>query len=250
MEYVYAVNNAEELQIYQSFTAHIHPRLNEYIDYLRKNLAVHDLPRAIVWTSAHTATQLISNIPIPAYTNDFRVVITPDIAAWRTIYLKQLDGLTACESTAEIREYYQNRLNERHVLQILGHELAHHSDLFLEDFSSDLSDGIWFEEGMAEYISRRYFLTEEEFEAEIHINRLLVDLLEKRCGGHSLEEFGAATYDGDYAGIFFQYWSSFLAVNQIVNAHGGDIHAVFQAYHRWNATCSSQTLCQWFGFET
>lgn len=49
------------------------------------------------------------------------------------------------------------------VLQILGHEMAHHSDLFLDE---TYETEMWFEEGMAEYISRRYFLTYEEYAAE------------------------------------------------------------------------------------
>ena len=160
-----------------------------------------------------------------------------------------MDGLEDSDAVSKIKSYYLTALSQNHILQILGHELAHHSELFLEDFNSDLSDGIWFEEGMVEYISRRYFLSAEEFEAESEINRLLVDLLKSRYGTHSLEEFGKATYTGDYASIFFEYWRSFLAVKSIIDKHQGNIHSVFQSYHEWNQASGSQSLTQWFGID-
>ncbi|MEQ9809629.1 hypothetical protein [Streptococcus jiangjianxini] len=49
------------------------------------------------------------------------------------------------------------------------------SELFEDDFD-DYDSFIWFEEGMVAYISRKYFLTSEECEAEKQVNRYLVDL--------------------------------------------------------------------------
>lgn len=115
-------------------------------------------------------------------------------------------------------------MTENHILQILGHELAHHIDLF-ED--GDDESGIWFEEGIAEYISRRYFLTPEEFRREAEMNRRLVALLEPRRGKHPLEDFGQETYAGDYAGIFYEYWRAFGRVSELIFDAGGDVHAVF-----------------------
>lgn len=247
MKHLYAVKNQNELSEYQEFAAKIQPRLSDYLTFLESTYQVCDLPRAIVWTSCDAATELISDIPIPAYTNDYRVVMTPDISAWRSIYLRQLDTLEARKDYSELRDYYENGLTENHVLQILGHELAHHSPLFLEDFDASPSDGIWFEEGMAEYISRRYFLTPWEYEAEYRCNQMLVELLNDKYGGHSLEEFGAATYEGDYASIFFEYWRSFLTVHEIVEHHHGDVKSVFASYHRWNERESNMTLLDWFG---
>ncbi len=39
---------------------------------------------------------------------------------------------------------------------------------------------MWFEEGMAEYISRRYFLTDEEYAAEKETNRILSALYDEK----------------------------------------------------------------------
>lgn len=249
MKHIYAVENEEELHKYQNFARQIQHQLDDYIAYLKKEFAVRELPKAILWTSGHTATSEISSIPIPAYTNEFRTVITSDLDTWQAIYLKQLDGMHDNDAVREIRTYYKTALNQNHILQILGHELAHHSELFLEDFNTDLPDGIWFEEGMVEYISRRYFLTGEEFEAESQINQLLVEILTDRYGGHSLEEFGESTYKGDYAIIFFEYWRSFLTVKQLIDQNNGSIHAVLGSYHEWNHASTGQTLAQWFGIE-
>ena len=245
MKHVFAVDSAEKLRQYQQFVSEIQPELDDYIHFLSNEYAATDLPRAIVWTDSTTATSLISDIPIPAYTNEFRVVMCPEPDSWREVYLKQLDGLPESPARQALQDYYSS-LSYHHVMQILGHELAHHSQWFLDEFSSDTSNGIWFEEGMAEYISRRYFLTEEEFNAEAHYNQQLVTMLNGVYGGHSLEDFGAATYEGDYASIFFEYWRSFLAVNRLVDAHGGNVRAVFAAYHHWARSGSGQTLSDWF----
>ena len=253
MKHIYAVETEKELIEYQKYVKSIEPKLNAYIDFLKKEYEVSELPKAIVWTSGEIATTLISDIPVPAYTNEHRVVMTPVLDTWREIYIKQLDALGDSREIEKdvnaIRDYYRETLSENHVMQILGHELAHHSELFLEDFNSDYSDGIWFEEGMVEYISRQYFLTEEEFEAEARINRQLVELLKDSYGNHSLEQFGKSTYEGDYASIFFEYWRSFLAVKQIVEDYKGDIKAVFASYHKWNEECNGQTLLEWFDVE-
>lgn len=242
MKHIYAVTNADDLQKYQSFVSKIQPRLDRYLDFLKAAYSVTDLPRSVVWTDAVTATTLISDIPLPGYTNEYRTVFCPDPEVWREIYLHQLDG----QDNTEIRKYYDTKLTENHVLQILGHEFVHHSELFSDGFDTDYESGIWFEVGMCEYISRRYFLTEEEFNEEAHINELLVGMFRERYGTHSLEQFGLTTYQGDYASIFFEYWRSFLAVKKIVEQHGGDIAAVFREYHRRNALYRTQALTEFF----
>lgn len=242
MKHIYAVRSAEELQAYQSFVAKIQPKLDKFLTFLQAAYSVNALPRAIVWASTDTATKAVSDLPIPAYTNEFRTMFCPDLESWRKIYLKQLAELDA----PEIRRYYQENLTENHILQILGHEFVHHSELFMEGFDADYESGIWFEEGMCEYISRRYFLTESQFEEEAAVNAALVARLQGRYGNHSLEDFGAATYAGDYASIFFEYWRSFLAVQEIVERFDGDVMAVFREYHRWHHEGNGMALREWF----
>lgn len=244
MRFLYAVENAAQLAAYQSAARSMGPRLEAYALYLKERYAVRTLPRVIVLTGREAAAELLSDIPVPAYTNEYRVVFCPDPAVWRDIWLTQLEGLSGPEAE-DVRACYRAAVGEDRLLSILGHELAHHSELFFDGFEDSREDGVWFEEGMVEYIGRSYFLTPLAFAEEARINRLLVRLWEGRYGGRSLEDFGAATYGGDYAGIFFEYWRSFLAVQSLVERLGS-VEAVFQSYRRWGEGGGAETLADWF----
>ena len=245
MRFLYAVEDSRQLRTYQTAAQRLQPRLEAYIRFLEVEYAVEELPRAVVLTGREAATELLSGIPVPAYTNEYRVVFCPDPDVWRDIWLRQLDGLEG-ETAEEIRACYETAVNEDRLLSILGHELAHHIGMFPDfDDVGAREAGIWFEEGMAEYIGRRYFLTEEAFDREARINRLLVELLEGRYGGRSLEDFGASAYEGDYAGIFFEYWRSFLAVDALIRRFGS-VKEVFRSYRKWAETSGGQTLEEWF----
>ena len=246
MEHVFAVKNQEELARYQAFLREIRPHLEDYIRFLQAEYQAEDLPRCIVWSDPDIASRLVSDIPVPAYTNDFRVMFTPDLEAWKALYLRQLENLPESAAASQVRDYYVNQLSRNNVLQILGHELAHHSALFPDDSDSYSGPAAWFEEGMVEYISRKWFLTEEESGAEVQANQQLVELLTDRYGGHPLENFGAHLKEGDFAGLFFDYWRAFLAVSQTVERCGGVLEA-FRSCRRWSETDTSQTLAEWFG---
>lgn len=242
MEHIYAVQTAQELTERQAFVRENQGRIDEYIRFLEREYAAAELPRSIVWTTRDIAVRLVSDIPLPAYTNDFRVMFDPNLEDWRAIYLAQLDGLPDSEAARRVRSHYEQDLSQNHALQILGHELAHHSELF---FDEDYENASWFEEGMVEYISRRYFLTDAEFDAQARADRLLVELLAPRYGGYSLERFGRETYQRDFAGIFFDYWRAFLAIQELAERLGG-AKAVFRAYHGWRENPRDKTLFQWF----
>ena len=239
MEYIYAVETREQLAQYQCFAESIRPALDEYIAYLQREFQVKNLPKTILWTSRRIATELLNDIPVPAYTNSHRIVMACDLEAWQELYLSQLDGFSEAES-APIRHYYRHDFSRNNILQILGHELAHHSEYFLDD-AYDSGKGIWFEEGMAEYISRRYFLTEDEFTTEAQINRQLLAL---SAPLPSLVDTFSDQHN--YTAIFRAYWQSFLAVSQVVESFGGDLRQVFASYHRWYETGSELSLEDWF----
>ncbi len=250
MRSLFTVESEAQLCAYQAAAARLRPRLEAYVRFLQAEYAVQALPRAIVWTGREAATALISDIPVPAYTNEYRVMFCPDPAVWRDIWLSQLEGLEESAAVREIRAYYGTAVDDDRLLSILGHELAHHIAVF-PDFDDDdaREAGVWFEEGMVEYIGRRYFLSEAAFAAEARINCLLVELLESRYGGHPLEDFGAKTYEGDYASIFFEYWRSFLAVDGLVRRFGG-VHEVLLSYRRWlDEDRGGQTLEEWFALQ-
>lgn len=238
MDYVYAVTTAEEFTAYQSYAGNIHSKLRSYLLFLEKEYHVHQLPKCIVFAGAETASHRISTIPLPGYTNEHRTVFCPDASVWKTIYLKQLEGA----EPPEIRRYYET-LGENNILQILGHEFVHHSDLSIDEAYEKAR---WFEEGMCEYISRKYFLTAEEFQEEARINALLVTRFEARHGVQPLENFCAGTYSESLAAIFCFYWKSFLAVNSLVERFDGNVTAVFRAYRQWYDTAAALPLSEWF----
>lgn len=244
MKYLYAVESEEELREYQQISGRLIPRFEGFLEKLKSRWKVKTLPCAVLWTSAENATSILSSIPVPAYTNERRTVFSPRLEEWKQIYLKQLTG---CPDAEQIASYYREELTENHLLQILGHEMVHHSALFLEGFDADRSSGIWFEEGMCEYISRRYFLSPAQFEREAQVNEWLVQRLCSRYGAYPLEKFGADTYSEDLAGIFYWYWRSFLAVNRLVEAAGGDPMQVFRSYRQWGAFGAKEPLEGWFG---
>lgn len=248
MKYLFTVENADMLRRYEAFADDVRKDILAYIRHLQAHFAVTELPRAIEWTSEPIATQVLSELPIPAYTNDRRIVFTPDLDSWRSIYLQQLCSLDPADARVRsVRSYYEIMLDHRHLLQILGHELAHHSDWFVDDAYEQT---VWFEEGMAEYISRQYFFPERVFEESYAVNRTLVELLREKRGLRPLEDFGAATYEGDYAGIFFAYWQSALAVKQIIDRLGGDVARAFDVYHHWCAGSRQTSLASAFGLES
>lgn len=244
MDYLYAAESVAELEQLRVQSAPIADGLEGYLRYLRTALNVQSLPRCIVWCSAETATGRLSSIPVPAYTNETRTVMCPDLAAWKAIYLHQLDGLPEHEAKP-LRSYYET-LPLSALRQILGHEFVHQSEHFPDDEAGE--SGIWFEEGMAEYISRRYFFSSAEYDAAREANQRLLRAHAARYGGRSPEDFGAATYAKDYAGIFYDYWRSFLAVEGLVDACGG-VDAVFARYHAYLASGRRKTLAQWFDLE-
>ncbi len=242
MQYRFLVSDYCQLKKFQEILKGMEPQMEQFIWFLQKEYTVTDLPRTVILTDCQTATQLISDIPIPAYTNDLRTVFCPEIEVWKSIYLQQLVDT----ELPTIRRYYEKELSKNSVLQILGHEFVHHSELFWEDAYEKSS---WFEEGMCEYLSRKYFLTESEFEREVWANSILLEHFETAHGPVSLESFGSTTYQQDIAGIFCCYWKSFLAVQTLIERYNGDIRAVFREYHRWAGEEANQTLAQWFHLE-
>ena len=217
MEYVYAARNAEEFERYKSFSERIGKVIDKFVDHLKTAYGVFDLPRCIVFADEVTATRLISDVPVPAYTNDFRIVFTPDLEVWRRIYLSQTKDET-------VTNYYNTKLNERHLLQIIGHEIAHHIDMFSDEAYEN--GGAWFEEGAVEYISRKYFLSDAEFEECAENDKRLVALFESSRSPRPLGVFGGTD---DFATIFYDYARAFHIISEAVRRHG-DIKSVIQKF--------------------
>ncbi len=243
MEKLYLVKDENQLAAFRDFVAKNSAKLQDYLAFLKDEFAVYDLPQAIIWSDFDSATQIIREIPVPAYTNDRRMVMTPELTVWKDLYLLQLENYETSHQTQAIANHYQS-LSEKSILQIVGHELAHWSEHFLDDFDG-YGAYIWFEEGMVEYISRKYFFTDEEFQTEKACNQSLVELFQKKHGWHSLNDFGTSTYQGNYASIFYEYWRSFLTVDKLVE-NLGSVQAVSDSYRHWANTDKTLPLLDWF----
>ncbi|MFJ7973514.1 hypothetical protein [Psychrobacillus sp. NPDC096389] len=243
MKHIYAFEKIEEYTKYQSIIERFNKKLKEYQHILEKNYALSEMPKAIMWTSEELATTVLSNIPIPAYTNKDIIYMSPDLLAWRQLFIKQLDG----KSLPHIEKFYEN-YSENHLLTILAHELTHHSDLFMDEFEDDRGDSIWFEEGMCQYLPRKHLLTEEEFEEITDVETKLVEVFKEKYGLRSLDKFGSSSYEGTLSSIMYDYWCSYLAVKFLVEVRANnDIELVFHEYQKWHKEGRKVPLTEFFG---
>ena len=124
MENFYLVKDENQFAAFQDFVAKNSAKLQDYLTFLKDEFAVYDLPQAIIWSDFDSATQIIREIPVPAYTNDRRMVMTPELTVWKDLYLLQLETYETSHQTQAIANHYQS-LSENSLLQIVGHELAH-----------------------------------------------------------------------------------------------------------------------------
>ncbi|WP_042221041.1 hypothetical protein [Oceanobacillus manasiensis] len=242
MKNIYAFEKIEDYQKHQPIIERFSEKLKDYQQLLEKDYALKSLPEGIVWTSKELATTSFSNVPIPAFTNKDLIYFSPDLQSWRSLFIKQLEG----RENPNIKNFYEN-LSEEHIFTIVGHELTHHSDLFLDEFDEQREDGIWFEEGMCEYLPRKLLLDEKVFTNITNIEQELVNMFKDKYGNRSLEEFGSASYQGSLSSIMFDYWRSFLAIKYIVEEKANhDIQQVFREYHRWHEEGRKVTLVEHF----
>lgn len=242
MKQIYAFEKIEEYAKYQSIIERFSKKLKEYQHILEVNYALSDTPKAIMWTTKELATTVLSTIPIPAYTNKDIIYMSPDLLAWRQLFIKQLDG----KSLPHIQKFYEN-YSKNHLLTILAHELTHHSDLFLDEFEDDRGDSIWFEEGMCQYLPRKLLLSKEEFEEITSVETELVEVFKDKYGLRSLDEFGSSSYEGTLSSIMYDYWRSYLAVKFLVEVRANnDIEMVFEAYQKWHQEGRIVSLTEFF----
>ncbi|MCW6661323.1 hypothetical protein NHG28_03690 [Aerococcaceae bacterium NML201209] len=244
MQSIYAYETLTEGKQMQVEVERIIPCLEAYIAYLRKNYQLNELPQAIVWTSKNIATKVLSNVPIPAYTNNQRIVVTPNIDEWRQFWREILPKDVPSYMQAYFRDWEMV-----HVIQIIGHEITHHLDEFVGDFLEEEKEEIWFEEGMVEYLSREYFLTLQQFQEVVRIETDLVYYFEGKYGVSSIEDFERKTYEAqELIEVFYYYWKSFLKVYELVDKAGSP-KVVFDIYHQWLQERTDKSLLEWFDMQ-
>ena len=242
MKQIYAFEKIEEYAAFQDIIARLRTWLDEYQFILADKYALSSMPKGIVWTTEELATTVLSTLPIPAFTSKHIIYMSPDLQAWRKLFVKQLDG----QNLPHIQSFYEN-YSEKHLFIILAHELTHHSDLFIDEFEDIQEDSIWFEVGMCFYLPRKIMLNEKEFEEITAVESELVELFKHKYGNHSLDEFGSSSYQGSLTGIMYDYWRSYLAVKYLVEVRAnGNVNMIFQEYHKWNNEGRKVPLTKYF----
>ena len=243
MKHIYAFEEIRDYENYHDIIQRFSKRLNDYQLILEKEYFLLGKPKGIVWTSVEAATTIFSDLPIPAFTNKDTIYISPDLTGWRKLFIRQLEG----KDLPSIQRFYE-QLSENHILTILGHELTHHSDLFLDEFEDEREDSIWFEEGMCEYLPRKLLLTDKEFDEISAIEKELVGVFTGEYGNRSIDEFGSNSYTASLSSIIFDYWRSFLSVKYLVeDCFQNNVNLVFEEYHKWDKEGRKLSLTEHFG---
>lgn len=246
MRNIYAFEGQADYMKYEKIIETFSAKLEKYQKIMVENFELIDIPKGIIWTTEELATTVFSDVPIPAYTNKDFIYISPDLSSWRKLFIKQLDG----RKNAKVESFYEN-MSENHLFTIVAHELTHHLDLFLDEFDDERQDGIWFEEGMCDYLSRKMTLDEAEFQAITEVELELVAMFKGEYGNHSLDEFGSHSYQGSLTSIMFDYWRSFLSVKYLVEVRANnDIKQIFNEYHKWYKEGRKVPLTEYFELNT
>ena len=242
MRHIFSLENTEDYNKYQSLIEEFKEKLSAFQRRLQIDYQLIDLPKAIVWTTSELATSVFSEVPIPAFTNKDIIYMTPELTAWKRLFIEQLEG----HDYPEIKAFYE-QISSNQVLAIAGHELTHHSDLFLDEFDDDREGGIWFEEGMCDYLSRKYLLGEQEFMDISNIEYKLINIFKDKYGNHSLEDFGSSSYEGSLTSIMYDYWRSGFTVRYLVEKKfDNNVWKVFEQYHKWDKEGRKVTLLEYF----
>lgn len=242
MKQIFAFEKIEDYASFEPIIERLSKKLMQYQHILEEKYALSTVPKGIVWTTEELATTVLSTVPIPAYTNKDVIYISPDLQAWRSLFIKQLEG----RNLPDILNFYEN-FSETNLITILAHELTHHSDLFIGDFEDARENSIWFEEGMCDYLARKTLLNEKDFDEISSVESQLVKIFYNEYGNHSLDEFGNESYQGSLTSIMYDYWRSFLTVKFLVEDRANeDVATVFKQYHQWHNEGRTVPLTQYF----
>ncbi|MEY8463060.1 hypothetical protein [Streptococcus merionis] len=241
MKSIFAYESSQELETIKPLVEELLAQSEAYKAYLVQNFQLIDPAQAVIWTRAEQAMTIFAQQPIPAYNNGIRIIMTPDIVEWRTFFEEMLSLYP--DAPDAVRNYYQN-LPEHHIQQVFFHELTHDCDIFESDYESSRDD-LWFEEGMCEYLSRRYLLSDEVFEQIRQIETQQVAYFEQYFGKFHVENFNQETYASqNLAYLMTFYANAFLVICQLVEQYES-LEKVFERYHAWWQEEAELSLYDW-----
>ena len=244
MKHIYAFETPYEAVKYLEILESFKVKLNEFKVLLEKEYELTDTPRGFIWTPVELATNVFSDVPIPAYTNRHLIYMTPDMMEWRSFFMSIYGDV----ENEVIKDFYRN-FKEEDVLTIAGHEMVHHIDLFPDEFEEERGS-IWFEEGMCDYIARKNLMTPESFETIAKVENAIVAYYYKEYGSRSIDEFGTGSYVEDLSSIMFDYCRSFLTIKHLVEekANNNPLE-VLNKYNEWCKADSKESLSTYFNVE-
>lgn len=247
---IFAVETKAEYGRYVEQIEQLMKMFVQYESFLKENFELIDMPTSIVWTSRENATTVFSSVPVPAFTKKHTIYMTPSVHEWRAFYLSQLENEELPEEVnIEVVKQYFESITIDHVFCILAHELTHHIDLFPDEFDDDRTDGIWFEEGMCEYLSQKFALTQEQYKELRDIDNKMIEIFKPKYGQFSIDQFGMSSYEqNSLAAIMLNYWRSAAAIHHLVEErYGGNVNIIFELYHEWHANGRKEKLTDYFG---
>lgn len=231
MQYAISVTDTLNVETIEAQGLQVIEVLKEFSVAL-KDITSFEAPRGIVFHDLKSATELYSDIPIPAYTSRDLIHLSPDPAVWKELFLSTVkEGM-------EHAEAYYSSTNHLDVAAIAAHELTHHADFFHDDFEGD-DVNMWFEEGLCEYIPSKLMFSEQKFQETSEVEEMLIESYKEEFGEYCLSEFGKAGYrygeKNGYAGAFYDYWRSKKVVKALVEDHFDNrMSSLIACYRMWD----------------
>ncbi|MFD1018616.1 hypothetical protein [Thalassobacillus hwangdonensis] len=233
MKYAVSVMDTDSTKKIEASGKQILKKLQIYARHLNK-LTEYELPRGIVFHDLQSATELYSTIPLPAYTSRNLIHITPLVDTWKEIYLSSASDSQAASD-------YFHALDLDDVAAIAAHELTHHADFFHSEFETweeEDEEDMWFEEGMCEYLPRKFMFSEEKLDKILSVEADLIERFKSEFGMYPLSSFGKAGYRGGnsqgYATAFYDYWRSCITVMRLIEEYcDGEVEQLIAHYRDW-----------------
>ncbi|MEH7041349.1 hypothetical protein CN887_02375 [Bacillus pseudomycoides] len=229
MKPAFSVTDSTHIQKIEAEGLKLLNELQSFIPLLQEKVTILSPPKGIVFHDLESATQVYSNIPMPAYTSRDLIHITPLIDVWKNIYLSVTDG----KELEKAQQYYK-QLNILDIATIAAHEFVHHAEEFHSDFDAIDEESMWFEEGVCFYLSRKLMMSHEQFKTIMQVEDELISIYQAEFSNYPLNEFGKSAESGSYAGAFYDYWRSTKLIRILVEQYfNNDIQALFSCYHEW-----------------
>ncbi|WP_414051419.1 hypothetical protein [Macrococcus animalis] len=242
MKPIFTFENSSDVEKYRNDILIYHNRMNDYQEYLESNFQLYDIPKGVFWTSSFVMAKVL-NKSVPAFTRDEAIYMCADHDYWKDYFINLLPD----EFKQQYTDFYhKNTKNE--ILAIFGHELTHHVDLFLAEFDEEnpTCEDMWFEEGMATYLPRKFFFDDTLFNEIYKLELSLYEHYVNEFGDLPLENFTYDIYSYSNEYIMYHYWISFVKITQLVDHVNGDVAYLLKLYHDWDAAGRTVSLSHYF----